>query len=429
MEVSFYGGAGEVGRSSIEVFGEKKHLLLDCGIKLGAETEVPQINDALFARSKNIVITHAHLDHIGYLPHLFERGQSPALYATKPTFALMELLLDDYWRISGSFSKKTVKRVMNAGRIIPFLKKVNEKRVPSFSLHNAGHILGSAMVEISDNGGLIYTGDFRLREGRLMQGCEKRLRAKTLIMEGTYGAKADKLPSIKRASSDLANSVRKTLEGGGSVLIPSFAVGRGQEIMLVLEDYMRSGFLPAVPIYVDGMIRKANAIYSKYTDFLRPELHRRTNKSMDNPFESRFFFSPKKQNRAKMLEEPSIIISTSGMLSGGPALEYLRLMAGNKKNKLIFVGYQAEGTLGRRIQDGEKFVLLDGEECYISLDVESVHFSAHADHDDLVEFARGTRGLKKIFLVHGEGAKLHELMADLKNFEVIIPEISETFRV
>ncbi len=429
MDVSFYGGAGEVGRSAIEVTEGNKRILIDCGVKLGAETQLPSMDKKFFKRISDIVISHAHLDHIGFLPHLFSQGFFPKLYATMPTFELAKLLLEDYSRISGTFSAQNVRQVMSAANAIPFSRKVKSNRFPTFSLIHSGHILGSAMVSVEAGGGLLYTGDFRVRPGRILDGCVQHTPARSLIMEGTYGLKTDKLPSVQKASSLLATSVRKTLEGGGSVLIPAFAVGRGQELLLVLEDYMRSGFLPQVPIYMDGMISKANRVYGKHPEYLKPELQRRIHKSRDDPFTSRFFFNAIKKNRAKMLYSPCIIVSTSGMLTGGPAIEYLKLMAPHKKNKIIFVGYQAEGTLGRKIQDGEKFVQIDREEHYIGMDIDAVQFSAHADHDDLVQFAKGIRGLKKIFLVHGEERKLHELMSDLKNFEVIVPEINETFRV
>ncbi|MEM2963432.1 MAG: MBL fold metallo-hydrolase RNA specificity domain-containing protein [Candidatus Anstonellales archaeon] len=429
MNVSFYGGAGEVGRSAIEVHDGQKHILIDCGVKLGAETQIPSLDKDFFRRVSNIVISHAHLDHIGFLPFLYLEGFSPTLYGTKPTFELAKLLLEDYSRISKAFSVREISRVLSSAVQTPFMWKIKSSRFPSFSLLHSGHILGSAMVKIEEEGGILYTGDFRVRAGKILEGCVRKIRARTLIMEGTYGLKSDKLPTIQTASRALANSVRKTLEGGGIVLIPSFAVGRGQEILLVLEDYMRSGFLPQVPIYVDGMIKKANKIYSKYVDYFKPEIQRRTKKSHNNPFSSSLFKSASPRNRSKILSSPCIIVSTSGMLTGGPVLEYLKAIGSSKKNKLIFVGYQAEGTLGRRIQDGERFVQIDGEEHYLNLEVETVRFSAHADHDDLVRFANGIKGLKKIFLVHGEVKKLNELMSDLKQFEVAVPNINETFKV
>ncbi len=433
MRLMFFGGAGEVGRNCIGVEEHGEHALLDCGIKLGEVEEYPLIDDADVKKVKHIFISHTHLDHMGYLPFMMRRGCHADIYATKPTRDMMQLLLSDYLRIKkgrAKFNSSDIAHALARCKIIEYHEPVGGKM--KFTFHNAGHILGSAMILVRGSKKLLYSADTNFRESRVLDPAEKDIGAEVLILESTYGAVSDTLPSLKSASKTLADSINETMKKGGKVLIPSFAVGRGQEILLVLESYMRSGGIKKVPIFVDGMIIKANRIYRQNVIYARDEIQKRILMSEEDPFKSPLFKTPRTKDKRDVLEAGgAIIVTTSGMLTGGPVLEYLKHLAGDARNKLMLVGYQAEGTLGRKLLDGARSITIDGESVDVRMQVEQTQFSAHSDHKGLIELARGVKGLQKIFIVHGEPQKSAELGGALQDlgYDVVIPKNMESYTV
>lgn len=434
MRFVAYGGAREVGRSSFLIEEKNKSAILDCGVMLGEETQYPLFPEEMRRNIKDVFVTHAHLDHSGYLGHLMHAGARPTIHGLKPTRDLIGILLADYQRIAsekrekgGYFSKQDVDMVTKHFRAYKFRE---EFRAGGFraSFYNAGHVLGSAMVLLQGTKKVLYTGDISARGTRLLDGCERGLHAETLIMEGTYGN--EELPGTKESTTRLIHEIKETIKEGGHVIIPSFSVGRGQEILMLLESYMRSGALPEVKIYMDGMVKKAMAIYRQNIAYAKEEVQKRVLMSADDPFASRHFFVPKSRERRDVLAEPCIIVSTSGMLSGGPVLFYLKELGGNPRNKIIFVGYQAEGTRGSKVLAGEKKIEIDGEEVELRLKIAEVRLSGHAGKSELVQFAQSVKGLKKIFLVHGEPESLEALAQSLeKKYEVVIPDLLEELRI
>jgi len=401
-----------------------RNIMFDCGIKLGEKTEYPLISDKELKRVRNVFVTHAHLDHSGYLPHVYNKGIKPNVYVTKPTRDLMGVLLADYRRLhkEGLFRQKDVDEVMQKAKIVEYETPVHDGF--DFTIHNAGHILGSGMIRANN---VIYTGDICMRKTRILSPCERNIGAKTIILENTYGGKEDILPSSKETSSKLVKIINETLDKGGWVLIPSFAVGRAQEILLTLDDYMKSGALRQSKIYIDGMITKVMSIYRHNAYYANEDIRKRILMSEDNPFKSKFFNIPKSKNRSDVLKEPCIIVSTSGMLSGGPALFYLDKLAQDSKNSLVFVGYQAPGTLGEKILEGERRIRLKDREIDLKMRVERIKISGHADYNELLQFVSSIKGLKKIFLFHGEKSDLKESLE--KNYEVILPKVHEEYSI
>ncbi len=428
MKITFYGGAGEVGRSCFLLEDGENNLMLDCGIKLGEKTEYPAISDEKLGEVRNMVITHAHLDHSGYLPHVYAKGAKPKVFLTKPTRDLISVLLSDYRRIQKDdeniFKQKDVDAVLKSANSVEYNE--NTKSDFDFTLMNAGHILGSAMVRVNDFN-LVYSGDICMRKTRVLEACERNISAETLIVESTYGGKKDVLPSFKDSSARLVASITKTLDNGGWVIIPCFAVGRAQEILLMLDDYMRSGVLAPAKIYVEGMINKTMRIYRHNAYYANDDIKKRILMSEDDPFKSRFFHQSRSKTREDVLDEPCIVVTTSGMLSGGPVLYYLERLGGDPKTKMIFVGYQAEGTLGRKIVDGEKKVIAGEKEVEIKMQVEQIRMSGHPDYNELLQFIKGVKGLKKVILVHGEKHDLKDALE--KKYEVLMPKVGETLDV
>lgn len=433
MEITFFGGAGEVGRNCILVEDEGEKLLLDCGVKLGEIEEYPLLAEEDIPKLSKIAISHTHLDHMGYLPYLYMRGCRADIFATKPTRDLIQLLLADYLRIKKGkdrFRNVDINEVMKYCRIVEYGRTIGEGL--TFSFHRAGHILGSAMIRVYGKKTLLYTSDTSWRETKMLDSLEKGLEAEVMIIESTYGGKEDVHPSMKNTCKKICESINQSIGEGGKVLIPSFAVGRAQEILLLLESYMNSGVMKKAPIFIDGMIKRANRIYRQNVIYAKDELQRRILLSDDDPFKSKLFKTPRRKDRKDVLEsEGAIIITTSGMLSGGPVLQYLKALASDKKNKLLLVGYQAEGTLGRKLLEGAKKVLINGEEVEVNLCVEKIPLSAHSDHRDLIQLTRNIKNLKKVIIIHGEGNKPKELGRVLENFgyEVIIPKNLETLEL
>lgn len=451
MKLHFLGAAHEVGRSAILVEGSQK-ILFDCGIgfKEGGEQSFPEINNALAKSLDRIVLSHAHLDHCGYLPALYAAGYDGKITLTKPTRDLIQLLLADYLRIqrmSGNpclYLQEDVDKLLKKTDILEYGEWLE---VPGgkdgkwrLRFQEAGHILGSAISELElDGKKIIYTGDINLRSSRLLEGAKTNFEGEVLIIESTYGAKADHHAAGKDVGKQLSDEVKKTLDNGGKVLIPTFAIGRGQEILFTLEDYIRSGGLPAVPIYLDGMIKKALKIYRHNAIYLKKEVQRRILTSDDDPFKSEQYRIPKAKDKHDVFEQKkAIILSTSGMLNGGPVMNYLEHMAGEKRNRMILVGYQATGTRGRALIEGATEIEIGHEgktkKLEVKLQVSQAHFTAHSDHRELVQFAKGIKGLKKCFIVHGEGAKSTELAEAIETatngkVKCFVPEIGAEYEI
>lgn len=400
---------------------------MDLGVKIGYEEQYPLIKKI----PKDIVITHTHLDHAGYLPHIFQKKSKRNVYMTKPTRDLIQLMIADYMRVSKNvFNKSKV-----LGNILANCRTMEYKEVSSakikFSLHNSGHILGSASVLVhSQKGNILYSSDLNTRTSRIVDSAEQGLKARTLIIESTYGGKEDALPPMREACSRIAKIINNTLKKNGKVLIPSFAVGRAQELILLLDAYMKNGLIEPAPIYIDGMIKKALRIFRHNVIYAKKELQRSILVSDVDPFKSKYVFIPKRRDRMDAIQEGSVIITTSGMLKGGPVKTYLKSLASDKKNVLLFVGYQAAGTPGRKVLEGSKKIRLNGEEISINMNVEKVSLSAHADHNGLMQYVNSIKGLETVFIVHGEENKRKELAESIEDkYEVILPKNGESYRV
>ena len=436
MKITFFGGVGEVGRSCKMVSTPNTNIQLDSGVKLGQHEEHPQISRDQINSVDGIFISHAHLDHTGYLPHIFSHGYKGHVYSTKPTMELTNVLISDYLRISNprDVTKKGVEELSRHWKIIDY-KKEFKFRDLTIRFNQAGHILGSALTEVSDGRSRIaYTGDINLSKTRLLEGADTRnLAADTLITESTYGAKHDVFPSEKKTSQGMLKSIKDTIQQGGKVIVPSFAVGRAQEVLFLLDDHINSGILPKVPVYVDGMINKAMRIHRHNVIYCRKELQSKILMSDYDPFKSPNFVPvEKKSMRGKIVseDEASIIVTTSGMLTGGPVMYYLSRMAKNPANKLMLVGYQAIGTMGRAVQDGARSVFMEGREMKIEMDVETYHLSAHADRPQLEMLINRTKGLENVFILHGEINKSKELEEFAANrFKAHVPRMKDEYDI
>ena len=434
VRVTFLGGSREVGRSCYLLQTPESRILIDCGVNVSNMSQppylyIPEVQplDSIDA----VVITHAHLDHCGLVPLLYKYGYKGPIYLTPPTRDLMVLLQLDFIEVAGRegsvpYESATIREALKHTITLDYGVVTDIAPDIRLTFYNAGHILGSAIAHFHIGEGLYniaFTGDFKYEKTRLFDRAETRFpRLEALIMEATYGGSEDFQPSRKEAEEKLIQVITDTINRGGKVLIPTFAVGRSQEVMIVLEEAIRNEKLPEVPVYLDGMIYEATAIHTAYPEYLNASLRDLIFHHGINPFISDSFVrvdSPTKRSEVIEDTSPSIILATSGMLNGGPVMEYFRTLAPDERNTIVFVGYQAEGTLGRRIQKGWKEVPfpVNGkrEVITVNMSVETVDgFSGHSDRRQLMNYVRSlTSKPDKVITIHGDENKCIELASGI----------------
>jgi len=449
VRITALGGCREVGRNSFMLSTPETKVLIDCGVSVGSEgtpylyvPEVLPIKDITA-----VVITHAHLDHSGLLPLLFMYEYGGPVYTTEPTRDLMSLLLLDYIEVSAREGKRIPYKssfIRDAIRHIITLEYGDVTDIaPDMKLtfQNAGHILGSSIAHFHAGKGLYniaFTGDIKYERTFLFDPAFNGFsQLDTLVLESTYGSTNDQQPSRREAEKNLKDEVERTIKKGGKVIIPAFSVGRSQEVMMALEGMQLE---TQVPVYLDGMIWEAAAVHTAYPEYLNKNL-KSTIFQGKNPFLSDIFVPVDDADKRKEVIEAkgsSIILSTSGMLNGGPVLEYLKGLASDEKNTLVFVGYQAEGTLGRRIQKGWKEMQFsdDGKtkNIKIEMDINTIDgFSGHSDRKQLIEYVKRIEPLPaKVICMHGESNKCMELASGIHkkfNIETVAPMNLETLRL
>ncbi|HKL24200.1 MAG TPA: beta-CASP ribonuclease aCPSF1 [Candidatus Nanoarchaeia archaeon] len=453
VRVTFLGGARQVGRSSILLQTENSKVLLDCGIDVAAQGQekypylnVPEFN---IQELDAVVISHAHLDHVGLLPYLYKMGYKGPVYMTPPTRDISALASLDFIGVAYKqatkplFSSSDVKNMVKHSVCLDYGEVTDITSDIRLTFYDAGHALGSAMVHFNIGNGshnLVYGGDIKYGKSRLLNPANANFpRVESFITESTYGSKDDVLPPRKKAEEELINNIKKTIERGGKVLIPELGLGRSQETMLILEEAMRNGTIPKVPVHIDGVIWDINAIHTAYPDFLSKRVKGDIFQDK-NPFLSEIFSRVGSGEERKNVINggPCIVLATSGMMVGGASVEYFREFASNEKNSLLFVCYQGAGSLGRQIQEGlkETKMEVDGREenVEINLEVNTIKgLSAHAGRNELMSFFNNMKPRpKRILINHGEQSKSLELASALYKLtrtETNVPRTLETMRV
>lgn len=454
VRITTLGCCREVGRASFILSTPETRVLVDCGDKPGAEGEVPylQLPEANpIADLDAVVLTHAHLDHSALLPLLFKYGYDGPVYTTKATRDLMGLLQLDYLDVAAKegrappYESEMVRKELKRTITLDYGDVTDIAPDIRLTLHNAGHILGSAVAHFHVGDGvhnIVFSGDVHYNDTRLFNGASNDFpRAETLVMESTYGRKNDYQTDQEDSERKLTQLINDTYDNGGKIVIPAFAVGRSQELMLVLEEAMREGRLPTMPVYLDGMIREATAIHTAYPEFLRDGLRQRILHEDENPFLADQFqqVDGGEEMRKEIARcDSCIILSTSGMVTGGPIMSWLELLGGDEENALVFVGYQAQGTLGRRIKSGRREIPFNDrrrdEELTLRFRVESVSgFSGHADRNGLENFVQTMRPRpEEVLCVHGDETATDQFSSALYekfHTRTYAPKNTETFRL
>ncbi|MEM1539965.1 MAG: beta-CASP ribonuclease aCPSF1 [Candidatus Bathyarchaeia archaeon] len=456
VRITPLGGVQEVGRSAFLVQTRESSILLDCGINPGSSKPFeafPRFDHPAFEIDSldAVVISHAHLDHCGLVPFLYKYGYEGPVYCSAPTSNLMTLLQLDYLDVASKqgiippYDQKDVRECVL--HTIPLRYGVVTDIAPDvrLTLHNAGHILGSSIVHLHIGEGLhniVYTGDYKYARTMLLEAATAEFpRAETVITESTYGGPEDIMPSRVEAEERLMKIVNETLEKRGKILIPVPAVGRAQEIMLVLDGCMKRGVMKEAPVFIEGMISEATAIHTAYPEYLGREVRNSILHNGVNPFESDYFTVVEHPSvRQSIVEgEPCIIMATSGMLEGGPVIEYFKSLAEDERNTIVFVSYQIEGTLGRRVQKGiNEVVMIDSEGkmsvVKVKMRVESIEgFSGHSDRRQIINYLTNIKPRpERVIVCHGEKAKIASISSFIEKkcgIQSFTPAVMETIRL
>ncbi len=421
------GGVKQVGRSCFVVVTPESKVMLDCGINPGEMSGLdayPRLDWFNFDLDEldAVVLSHAHIDHQGFLPALFKYGYRGPVYCTEPTLPLTTLLQMDSVKIAkanGSYlpyEVRDVHEVIKHTITIPYGKPTDISPDITITLNNAGHIMGSATVHLNISGAhnILYSGDYKYAKTQLLDSAVSTYpRVETLITESTYGNSTDIMPDQSFVYQSFCNSINQTLKEGGKVLIPVPAVGRAQEIMLVMAKEMSEGRLMESPIYIEGMISEASAIHMSYAHYLGSEVRRSVQQGI-NPFQSEYFTVISgygKRDEVLNDPNPAIVMATSGMLEGGPSVEYFKELAPDPRNKIIFVSYQINGTLGRRVLDGNvsEVSMMDksGKLKVVPIRCQTLKidgFSGHSDFNQIMNFVAKIKP-KRVLVNHGERTK------------------------
>ncbi|MGA9188345.1 MAG: MBL fold metallo-hydrolase [Methanosarcina sp.] len=389
MELAFKGGCREVGRSGLLVNGE---ILLDYGIKAGDIPEYPQNG----MEPKAVLVSHGHLDHCGAVPNLMYLD--PDVFMTPPTAEFTSLLGRDTLKLAEStlsgvapFDPEDLQKLSQRTRTMDYGETFKTHGYRA-CFYNAGHIPGASGILLESESGesLFYTGDFNLEETRLVPGAAKFPETNTLVLESTYFGE-EHIPR-KETEERFIESILETLDRGGTALIPAFAIGRTQEMLMLLDAH-------GIRAYVDGMGRDVYKILKKYPEYLRnPEL-------LDRAFGRAI--SVKDKQRDSILKEPSVIVTTAGMLNGGPALHYLSRLYKDPKSKILLTGYQVEGTNGRlALKHG--VIETDGAVLTLKPRIEQYDFSAHSGDSELKKLVKDfcRKGTERVFVMHGDKTEI-----------------------
>ena len=455
VRITYLGSGRQVGRSCILLQTPESRVLLDCGVNVASIEEAYPILEAPefnINQLDAVIISHAHLDHCGFVPYLFKYGYRGPVYCTEPTRDVMALLLLDFIKImSGNpdkepiFGSDDVREMVRHTVCLEYDEVTDVTPDVRITLYNAGHTLGSSMVHMHVGNGLhniLYTADMKYGKTSLLEPAVTSFpRLETLMIESTYGGKDNIVPSKEDCDKEFIEVIKKTIERKGKVLIPVLGSGRAQEVLLVLNEAIRTKQMEELPVYVDGMVWDITAIHTAYPEFLNNNVRKLIFHKDDNPFLAPYFKQIGSQKeRMEVIEEKGacIILATSGMLIGGPSVEYLKHLCDNPKNTLLFSCYQAEGSLGRKLQRGAaEFMTSVGQRQEVNpikMEVYTIEgLTGHSSRKQLMNFVNDCDPKpKKIIVNHGESSRCLDLassMHQLYRVETVAPRNLDAIRL
>lgn len=423
------GGFAEVGRSCMLLETRESKIILDCGLNLSAKDSLGalprfDITGIGMEEVDAVVLSHAHLDHTGFLPALFKYGYRGPVYCTEPTLLLMSILQRDYLKYSGSdalYSEQDIDRAVT--HTITLMLGIVTDISPDIKLvlSNSGHIIGSTSIHLHIGNGehnLVYTSDMKFGKTQTLENASWSFpRVETMIIESTYGGKEDIMCPREQSEANLVSAVESTLTAGGHVLMPVPAVGISQELILLLDRFTKGGRLKT-KVLVEKIISEATAVYEAYPEFLSKELGKHVLESEASQFGSEFSIV---ESETLKPSEPAIVLAPSSMLIGGPSVGYLKQIADNPKSTLIILSYQSLDTPGRAILDGARQIRIGGETIELHCQVERIDgLGSHSDYNQLMAYVMRLRPkLRRVLVNHGERPKAQNLASMInKQFRI-----------
>ncbi|MCH8498133.1 MAG: MBL fold metallo-hydrolase [Marinobacter sp.] len=423
MKLKFLGGVGTVTGSRYLLSDEKHRLLVDCGMYQGVK-HLRKRNWTPFqvdpATINAVVLTHAHIDHTGYLPALVKHGFKGKIYCTKATYELCKVLLPDAGYLQEEdakyafrkkfsrhenpeplFTEKDAREALKHFEPIHFHEHFEPVKGFDVMFSPAGHILGSACVHVTHKGSdrtVVFTGDVGRMNDMIMRPPEPIQKADVLVCESTYG---NRLHQDGDPERELADIINKTVERGGIILMPSFAVGRAQILLYLIHKLMGEDRIPTLPVYLNSpMAIKATEIFCKHH-----KEHKLSNEQCQLiDAKTEFVRSVEESIELNNKRYPCVIVSASGMASGGRVLHHLKTLLPNPRNSIVFAGFQAPGTRGDTLTSGADEVKIHGEYWPVKAEVYNVDtLSAHGDYKEIIEWlGQGSLKPDKVYVTHGE---------------------------
>ena len=417
--IKILGGGKEVGRAAIEISTNSESIILDYGVNFDANDNPNLPLQETPSKIKGFIVSHSHLDHVGALP-LYQISGNYPVYGTRITKLITEIMLKDFLKLTGAkvpFEWTEVKKVMDNFRTVNYHE---EFEVSSFKIElgDAGHIPGSAIIKVkTDKGNIVYTGDTNAINTHLVKPAEIEFLkdANVLVIESTYGRFNH--PDRKVVEEEFYEAVKEVVEDNGTVLVPAFSLSRSQEILSVLAsknfDY---------PVYYDGMVKEITEIMIQNPEFINDY------ESLKKAY-NYYKYVNGWNDRNKIVKNGGVIVSSAGMLKGGPAVYYFKKLAYNPKNAVFLVSYQAENTPGRRLLETGKF---DEYSPMLKARFQIFDFSSHAGKNQLKEMIKSAKNLEKVILVHGSPDNSSVLAEEVKSelgVEVIIAENGQEIKL
>jgi metallo-beta-lactamase family protein len=461
LKIKFLGAAGNVtgSRHCLEI--GSKHILIDCG--LYQERQFRDRNWQPFpvspSRIEAVMLTHAHLDHCGLLPKLVKEGFSGNIYCTAATAEIAKIILLDSAKIQEEDAEHKRKRherqgvtpphpdvplytTEDAQKVFPLFKPVNYEQQIKIDddikacFYDAGHVLGSSVVKITagedaDSRSVLFSGDIGRNDRPIVQDPAVLEQADYVLIESTYGDRIHH--NVDEIKKRMAEVINEAVNQGGNIIIPSFALERSQEILYYLNQLQQENQIPTLPIFLDSpMASKITEVFKNHPEIFDKEMRELTQNN-HSPFNMKNLEMAGDKNDSKAINEitnPVIVIAGSGMCTGGRVKHHLVNNIARPESVVMFVGYQAAGTLGRRLVDGDKEVRILGENYPVNAKIERIHgFSAHADKNELLQWLKELdKPPRTIFVVHGEiesSKKFAEFLREKTGWNIIVPEYQQ----
>lgn len=459
MKITFAGGARTVTGSCFLVETGKRRLLIDCGMYQGRNAEEVNRRRLPFDPSglDCLFLTHSHLDHVGLVPRLVMEGFSGRIFATSAAADIAELILYDSAHIQESDTEWYNRKAARAGRepktplyvrrdvdkVLPMIERKPYGRVDAlgddirYRFVDAGHILGSSTLELWCRDGavekkFVFSGDIGKKDNPIVKDPVFVAETDYLTIESTYGTRLHK--GMKESVDELVEVIRSTFRRGGNVIIPSFALGRTQDLLFILNKLVKEDRLFKINVYIDSPLAEGiTRVYMAHQDYFDAEARSLFNLEGSDAMRIRFTKSVEESMALNKVRREAIIIASSGMCEGGRVRHHLRHNLWRRESSIVFVGYQAEGTLGRKIVDGARAVDLMGEKIAVKAGIHTLGgFSAHADRDELLNWIGQFAGRPEIFIVHGEEKVAEEFKALIDerfSYTTHVPSPGESFQL